>query len=303
MEENPDWNESNVFEIMPESYKAHLTSFRPYLRGYNAILRLNITNKIEADDWLKDFSEKSLTSYRVDRTFPENTPKVLFKGNSGCRSKDKYLKDFPCEVILRYIHNHPVDGKGGPKQKRPSKDVEDDVLELFSKGHSPTTAYESFRDNLKERYGAEFDKIAQDTTKCPTQQWFYSLYYNTYKRKHLEANDDGIHCQANFVKPRFEQCFQCENSALLKCRFDLQRKNKYISQLILKVSCNEVVPKKVYSDLVKNSSLSQTNAHQKLCHEGADHILQAVEVLAYPEGGPVKPGQKADPEVGRPGHY
>ncbi|BET03460.1 MULE transposase domain [Nesidiocoris tenuis] len=232
MEENPDWNESNVFEIMPESYKAHLTSFRPYLRGYNAILRLNITNKIEADDWLKDFSEKSLTSYRVDRTFPENTPKVLFKKeyrclhnskpgapkikgphakNNACRakltitikqrgmkrSKDKYLKDFPCEVILRYIHNHPVDGKGGPKQKRPSKDVEDDVLELFSKGHSPTTAYESFRDNLKERYGAEFDKIAQDTTKCPTQQWFYSLYYNTYKRKHLEANDDGIHCQGD----------------------------------------------------------------------------------------------------------
>ncbi|KAF6199887.1 hypothetical protein GE061_006185 [Apolygus lucorum] len=224
MEENPDWNESNVFEILPESYKAHLTSFRPYLRGYNAILRLNITNKIEAEDWLKDFSEKSLTSYRVDRTFPENTPKVLFKKeyrclhnskpgaqkikgpnakNNACRakltitikqrgmkrSKDKYLKDFPCEVILRYIHNHPIDGKGALKQKRPGKDVEEDALELFSKGHSPTSAYEKFKDNLKEQHGDGYDQIVEDTSQCPTQQWFYSLYYNTYKRKHLDTSD------------------------------------------------------------------------------------------------------------------
>lgn len=59
----------------------------------------------------------------------------------------------------------------------------------FCPGHSPTSAYEKYRENLKEARPDDFEKIVDDTSLCPTQQWFYSLYYNTYKRKHIDGSE------------------------------------------------------------------------------------------------------------------
>lgn len=226
MGENVDWNESNVYKILPNSFKAHVISFQPYLRGFNAVLRLNIMNKIQADDWLRDFSEKSLTNYRVDRTFPENTPKLLFKKEFRClhntrptshntrkphskhtacnakvtitikqqgmkRSKDKYLKDFPCEIMLRHIHNHPLSCSESLKHRRPSKEVENAIMDLFSQGHSPTSALDKYKCRLQEIHGEDCEEILEDGSLFPSQKWCYTLYYNMYKKQNTGNDTNG----------------------------------------------------------------------------------------------------------------
>lgn len=64
---------------MLPSYKTKIISFSTEGNGFVAVIRVNISSKIEATDWLKQFSNKSNCGFNVDRTYPENSQKIVFK--------------------------------------------------------------------------------------------------------------------------------------------------------------------------------------------------------------------------------
>uniref|UniRef100_A0A6P7H8P7 Uncharacterized protein LOC114345696 n=1 Tax=Diabrotica virgifera virgifera TaxID=50390 RepID=A0A6P7H8P7_DIAVI len=86
------------FEInVPEAYKAELLRLLPQVPTrvieydvndvdatlenvtFTVKIRTNCCDKITALNWKKSFEERSYTSYNVDSTFKENTPRTIFK--------------------------------------------------------------------------------------------------------------------------------------------------------------------------------------------------------------------------------
>ena len=73
-----------IFEIilqalLPEDYEQRVCSYASIDDGFHATIRLKSTSKEDALKWLSDFENKSLTTYRVRRTFPGSGRKNVFK--------------------------------------------------------------------------------------------------------------------------------------------------------------------------------------------------------------------------------
>ena len=67
--------------ILPDSFKIIISE---YIQGdkpenFHCTLRLPIFSKEGALKWLKDFEERSFTTWKVERTHKENTQKIIFK--------------------------------------------------------------------------------------------------------------------------------------------------------------------------------------------------------------------------------
>ena len=65
--------------LLPNGYEQRVCSYTSIGDGFHATIRLKATSKAGALKWLSDFENKSLTTYRVRRTFPGSGRKNVFK--------------------------------------------------------------------------------------------------------------------------------------------------------------------------------------------------------------------------------
>ncbi|CAH1958480.1 unnamed protein product [Acanthoscelides obtectus] len=111
---------------------------------------------------------------------------VTIKNKEMKRSNDVFLKKYPCEIFLRNTHNHSIYISSALKFCPPSQQLQEEFKLLFTKGHSPSTAYSLFKDELYENHNQRYNEIVADGSKCPTLKWVYDLYYQIFKREYGE---------------------------------------------------------------------------------------------------------------------
>jgi hypothetical protein len=92
------------------------------------------------------------------------------------RSKDPYLERFPTEIMVLWNHNHTIGTASALKHRPPTKELENTFTELFSSGHSPSSALDLFNE-----HGDDYYKVVADGSKCPTRHWCYDLYYKIFQ--------------------------------------------------------------------------------------------------------------------------
>ncbi|XP_073416022.1 uncharacterized protein [Dendrobates tinctorius] len=210
-------------DILPSGYDYHVASFKEGENEgwFQAKVRTKICAKEEAEEWLQRFQQSSHTDLRVSQTFKDNTVKVVFKKTFRChnntranfkssatklchkkhtncgatlsisvrntamkRSKDKLLSTHPCVICINHEHNHAICAADALRFRRPSPEVEEVFRILFAKGHSPSTALQSYKFDLQEQGGDQAFPILSDRSKCPDIHWCYQRYYSTCQRKY-----------------------------------------------------------------------------------------------------------------------
>ncbi|XP_050306888.1 uncharacterized protein LOC126743717 [Anthonomus grandis grandis] len=215
--------------FLPSSYVYKLIDFfeiTEHLQGFEANIRANIYSKAEAESWLDDFESLNKVNFRVLRTYAHGELKLVFKKDYRChhntgaslkssktknpsskhvncpaflritvkkcgmkRSQDKLLNTYPCELTIRHIHNHLLESADVLRHRRPTKETEEKILELFAIGHSPSSALDLLKYDLQEEYGSEYNKIAADGALCPKLQWVFHKYHTKFKKAH-KASDE-----------------------------------------------------------------------------------------------------------------
>lgn len=86
----------------------------------------------------------------------------------------------PCEIKIRFMHNHPTNEGESLRFKPVSKDVEEKLLNLYQMGHSPASALEMLKIDLQVEHGSRYAQVVTDRSYCPNKAYCYRLYY-----KHL----------------------------------------------------------------------------------------------------------------------
>ena len=66
-------------EFLPENYEHHICEVALKQGEVNVTLRLAISTKEGAKEWLKSLQKSSLATYRVERTYPSSGEKLLCK--------------------------------------------------------------------------------------------------------------------------------------------------------------------------------------------------------------------------------
>uniref|UniRef100_A0A8D8XSU5 Uncharacterized protein n=1 Tax=Cacopsylla melanoneura TaxID=428564 RepID=A0A8D8XSU5_9HEMI len=208
---------------------------------FSFTLRLAISEKDAALGWVKEFEEKSLTTYRVSSTFAENTPRVVFRRNFRCiqncypkknvmkphekhtncrgtvstvikekvkKSRDKYLRRYPCEVNVNWFHNHTINYEA-LKYRRPSQ-LGPTFAGYFANGHSPSSALELHKMKLQTEYADDYYKVVTDGSRCPKQVWCYHLYYKIFQKTCRDpCFDDMLESLTKYIE---EYNVQCEDT-------------------------------------------------------------------------------------------
>ncbi|CAH1982690.1 unnamed protein product [Acanthoscelides obtectus] len=87
---------------------------------------------------------------------------VTIKNKEMKRSNDVFLKKYPCEIFLRNTHNHSIYTSSALKFCPPCQQLQEEFKLLFTKGHSPSTAYSLFKDELYENHNQRYNAIVAD---------------------------------------------------------------------------------------------------------------------------------------------
>ncbi|XP_030765421.1 uncharacterized protein LOC115889529 isoform X3 [Sitophilus oryzae] len=195
---------------------------------FHTTIRANIFSKEAAEAWLEDFESQNKVNFRVLRTYGgDGQLKLIFEKDYRChhntraslpssktktpsskhvncqaslkitvkqykmkRSQDDLLKTHPCEIVIKHNHNHLLECADALRHRRPTKETEEKILNLFSKGHSPSSALDLLKYDLQEEYGDNYYRIAADGALCPNLQWVFNKYYTTFNKEY--GASDGI---------------------------------------------------------------------------------------------------------------
>ncbi|KAL1450378.1 hypothetical protein WDU94_002750, partial [Cyamophila willieti] len=228
-----------ILRLLPQDVNGLIVEVRQESRSFFSFkLRLEISTKEDALAWIKHFEDTTLTSFKVNNTFPENTQKIIFKKNFHCqhntrpkscvlrphekhtkcratlnivvkpqmkRSRDPYLEDYPCEVNINWYHNHTIDYEA--LKYRRSEQLCSTFAGYYAKGHSPISALELHKIQLQTEYGQDFYKVAADGARCPNKIWCYKLYYKIFHRTCRElSSEDTVNALEEYVKAYNDKC-------------------------------------------------------------------------------------------------
>ncbi|XP_030765420.1 uncharacterized protein LOC115889529 isoform X2 [Sitophilus oryzae] len=198
-------------DILPTStsYEYKIIDFSKISeQTFHTTIRANIFSKEAAEAWLEDFESQNKKDYRCHHNTRASLPssktktpsskhvncqaslKITVKQYKMKRSQDDLLKTHPCEIVIKHNHNHLLECADALRHRRPTKETEEKILNLFSKGHSPSSALDLLKYDLQEEYGDNYYRIAADGALCPNLQWVFNKYYTTFNKEY--GASDGI---------------------------------------------------------------------------------------------------------------
>uniref|UniRef100_A0A8D8YQP4 SWIM-type domain-containing protein n=1 Tax=Cacopsylla melanoneura TaxID=428564 RepID=A0A8D8YQP4_9HEMI len=228
-----------ILHLLPEDVNGLIVKVQQESTSFFSFtLRLEISTKEDALAWIKQFEDTTLTSFKVNNTFPENTQKIIFKKNFHCqhntrpkscvlrphekhtkcrarlnivikpqmkRSQDPYLEDYPCEVNINWCHNHIIDYEG--LKYRRSDELWSIFAGYYANGHSPISALELHKIKLQTEHGQDFYKVAADGARCPNKIWCYKLYYKIFHKTCRDlSSEDTVNALEKYIKDYNDKC-------------------------------------------------------------------------------------------------
>ncbi|CAG9813941.1 unnamed protein product [Phaedon cochleariae] len=173
----------------------------------------------EVKQWLNEYEEKTKCTYSIRSTDKCSGTKVRLKQKLNCRhntrTRDKSKRsrntncpssihitlraiprkyrgidktnapdpDMPCLIKLIPNHNHPTSGAEALRYRRVSDETNDKLINLFEAGHSPSSAIESLKMEIKMR--CDYDDILADRSTFPDYSYCYHLYKRTFNEKYV----------------------------------------------------------------------------------------------------------------------
>ncbi|KAI5696294.1 hypothetical protein M8J76_009258 [Diaphorina citri] len=134
-----------------------------------------ILRRIEDHERQRRADTRNLVERMEEETREDRRLQVM-RDEETRRSKDPYLERFPTEIMVLWNHNHTIGTASALKHRPPTKELENTFTELFSSGHSPSSALDLFNE-----HGDDYYKVVADGSKCPTRHWCYDLYYKIFQ--------------------------------------------------------------------------------------------------------------------------
>lgn len=211
----------NLKEILPRHYDYYFESYEecePFEgeKRFTASFRIgqDAATKDQVREWINAFSSHSLTTYRIDRTYPGETTwyvyrvdlrchrntkpnshkrvKTPHKKNTDCPAKmiikirqprlsrrrrhETHLKKYPVEVILCHHHNHSVMKNNSLKYRNPDAGVVDKFTRMYQAGYRPSAALEIHKRDLHLDFEDNFASAVEDRGLCPDINWCYRQF-------------------------------------------------------------------------------------------------------------------------------
>ncbi|KAJ1526610.1 hypothetical protein ONE63_008196 [Megalurothrips usitatus] len=121
------------------------------------------------------------------------------------------LKKYPCEISIHHNHNHPVHAADALRRRRPCAATQEKNIELLKKGHSPLSALECHKFDLRKEHGENYFKAVADGSICPSNFWIYKLF------KKLSLKQYGPQCGVEMIQAVKKFCDEYNNEKGFVC--------------------------------------------------------------------------------------
>ncbi|XP_033647307.1 uncharacterized protein LOC117306861 [Asterias rubens] len=128
------------------------------------------------------------------------------------RSRDEHIKNgFMFIINLRNEHNHDLLSSASLRNRDVSKETTDNLKALYQKGHTPSTALEILKHNLREEFSANYSHVLGDRSLCPDLNYCYRLYYRLAKQatKGASGADIYVNLEARLASYNEEYTDEC----------------------------------------------------------------------------------------------
>ncbi|GIY39884.1 SWIM-type domain-containing protein [Caerostris darwini] len=189
------WHEFNVKSnttmrvraTCPKTGKVNI--FKIYLR----CLHQGRADKVEKSE-LQQKTKTAATSIKRNTNCPAGMIVAIRRHIKYSRSKMRDPVDpvHPCEIQIRFIHNHPTNCADSLRFRPVSKEVEEKLINLYQIGHSPASALEMLKIDLQIKHASAYSQIISDRYHCPDKSFCYRLYYKHFGKDYAASSKKDV---------------------------------------------------------------------------------------------------------------
>lgn len=120
-----------------------------------------------------------------------NTIKKFIPGSKSTIS-DPLLPDWPCVIQFKNSHNHRLLCVDNLSDRPLGLEAKKNILQLFEKGHSVSSAYHTFCINMMEELGNEYENQLLDRHNIPTKTDVQTLWRKHFKDNYGPRTGEGM---------------------------------------------------------------------------------------------------------------
>lgn len=205
---------------------------------FTASFTVNVNDREEFDEWKKKFEKKTTTQYTIRDTKPckgEQVTQLNFKqylkcvhnvkrGKLGLRkhtacpaemtvtisNDSKCSNSSRCRVDLSWVHNHTILAADVIRRHRVSSATDAKLIDLFTHGHSPSTALQYIRTEIEESLqdGERLEVALANRSICPDNYHCQYVFRKLFSKEYGEPNDN-THLDTFIKKINAEQGIEC----------------------------------------------------------------------------------------------
>ncbi|CAL1272262.1 unnamed protein product [Larinioides sclopetarius] len=111
---------------------------------------------------------------------------------SRSKMRDPVDPVHPCEIQIRFVHNHPTNSADSLRFRPVSKEAEERLISLYQIGHSPASALEMLKIDLQIKHGSSYSQIISDRYHCPDKSFCYRLYYKHFGKDYAASSKKDV---------------------------------------------------------------------------------------------------------------
>lgn len=104
------------------------------------------------------------------------------------KEKDDLISDWPCVITFNNGHNHTIDSAAALVKRPIGAETKQDILNLFGKGHSVASAYNTFCVQKMEELGDQYENFVADRYYFPKKSDFSNLWNVNFKKHYGERS-------------------------------------------------------------------------------------------------------------------
>ncbi|XP_047472057.1 uncharacterized protein LOC125027184 [Penaeus chinensis] len=239
-------------KILPPEYDYYVEAYKEY-EGHEEEKRFSANFRISRSEatkdsmrrWLEKFCSHSLTTYRIERTYPTETKWFTYRVDLRCqhntkptshkrvrtphkkhtacpakmtikirqdrlsrrKSSELHLKTHPVEVMLYHLHNHLTQRRYALQFRDPDSALVKKFRMMYHAGYKPATALKIHKRDIHMEYEDDSCAALEDRALCPDVNWCYRQYYLTCKgEKSLSVLESKTNSLEEFVHEYNKQC-------------------------------------------------------------------------------------------------
>src|SRR6218665_645636 len=193
--------------------------------SFNAIFTVNVNSEQEFSEWMKNFQKTSDTQFNIHKTYVCDGRYVVFKKTYKChhnvnrgvlgrhkhtscnakatvtirhcpkrirKDRTKVHPDGLCLIDLTWDHNHPLSAADVVRHYSVSPETNEQLLQLFRNGHSPSSALECVRMELEDEVtdSETLEQLLANRSICPDYRHCHYLFTKEFKEQYGDPHDN-----------------------------------------------------------------------------------------------------------------